>query len=294
VGWQQLVVRVRAEDVPHTEALLRLAGAAALAAADAGDDPLLEPAPGALPLWPHVELRALFAAGVDLERLRTLVETAVDTEEASSIAAVEDVDWHEAWRERITALEFGSALAIVPADGASSSRRTACVKLHMGLAFGTGRHPTTALCLGWLARCPPREARVLDYGSGSGILALAALALGAQRAWAVDHDPQALTATEDNAGLNGRLAALWVGLPERLPAVEVDLVLANILAGTLIELAPRFAASTRPGAIVVLSGILAHQRLAVEAAYSKSFEGFEVATQEQWLRITARRKRPVE
>jgi ribosomal protein L11 methyltransferase len=294
VGWQQLVVHVRAEDVPHAEALLRLAGAAALAAGDAGDDPQLEPALGALPLWPHVELRALFAAGIDLERLCNLVEAAIHTEAATSIAVVEDADWHAAWRERITALEFGSALTIAPADAELRSRRAACVKLHMGLAFGTGRHPTTALCLDWLARHPPRAARVLDYGSGSGILALAALALGAQRAWAVDHDPQALTATEENAVLNDRQASVWVGAPERLPAVDVDLVLANIVSGTLIELAPRFAACTRRGAIVVLSGILADQRYAVEAAYSKSFEGFEVASQEQWLRITARRKDRVE
>jgi ribosomal protein L11 methyltransferase len=288
VGWQQLVVRVRAADVAHAEALLRLAGAAALAAGDAGDDALLEPAPGALPLWPHVELRALFAAGIDLDRLRALVEAAVPTEGPASIAAVEDEDWHAAWRERITALEFGSALAIVPAE-AARPRQTACVKLHMGLAFGTGRHPTTALCLDWLARNPPRAARVLDYGSGSGILALAALALGAQRAWAVDYDPQALIATKDNADLNDRGAALWVGPPERLPAVEVDLVLANIVAGTLMDLAPRFAACMRPGATVVLSGILPDQRAAVEAAYSRSFEGFEVATTEQWFRITAKR-----
>lgn len=292
--WQQLVVRVRAEDVPQAEALLWLAGAAALAAGDAGDAPLLEPAPGALPLWPRVELRALFTAGIDLERLRAVVESAVPTDGAASIAAVEDEDWPEAGRERVTALEFGSTLAIVPADAALGSGRAACVKLRMGLAFGTGRHPTTALCLDWLARHPPRAARVLDYGSGSGILALAALALGAQRAWAVDHDPQALTATEDNAELNDRGPSLWVGPSERLPAVEVDLVLANIVAATLVELAPRFAARTRPGAIVVLSGMLEDQREAVEAAYSKSFEGFESATQEQWVRLTARRKRLVE
>jgi ribosomal protein L11 methyltransferase len=148
--------------------------------------------------------------------------------------------------------------------------------------------------LDWLARHPPRAARVLDFGCGSGILALAALALGAQRAWAVDHDPQALIATEDNADLNDRVATLWVGTPERLPAVEVDLVLANIVAGTLIELAPRFAACTRPGATVVLSGMLADQRGAIEAAYSRSFEGFELAAKDEWLRMTARRKRPVE
>lgn len=293
MGWQQLLVRVRAKDVPQAEALLRLAGAVALATSDAGDDALLEPAPGTMPLWPHVELRALFAADIDLERVRTLVDAAVDTEEASSISAVADEDWHAAWRERITPLEFGSALAIVPADAAHSSR-AATVKLRMGLAFGTGRHPTTALCLDWLARHPPRGARVLDFGCGSGVLALAALALGAKRGWAVDHDPQALTATEDNARLNDLAARLWIGPTERLPAAEVDLLLANIVAGTLIEHAARFAGWTVPGATVVLSGILADQAEAVEAAYAASFEGFERATEGEWLRITARRKRLVE
>jgi ribosomal protein L11 methyltransferase len=294
VGWQQLVVHVRAEDVPQTEALLRLAGAAALASGDARDDPLLEPAPGAMPLWPHVELRALFDSEVDLDRLRALIEAAVDTEDAASIAAVEDEDWQAAWRERIEPLEFGSVLSIVPADGASGSGRAATVKLHMGLAFGTGRHPTTALCLDWLAHHPPRGARVLDFGCGSGVLALAALALGAKRAWAVDHDPQALTATKDNADLNALAQSLWIGPPGRLPAVEVDLVLANIVAGTLIEHAPRFAACTQPGGTVVLSGILTDQRAGVEAAYSTSFEAFERVAEEQWLCITAKRKCAVE
>jgi ribosomal protein L11 methyltransferase len=294
VGWQQLVVHVRAEDVPQAEALLRLAGAAALAVGDGADDALLELAPGAMPLWPHVELRALFDSDVDLDHLRELVEAAVDTEEASSISTVEDQDWQAAWRERITPLEFGSSLSIVPADGASSPRRRATVKLHMGLAFGTGRHPTTAMCLDWLARHPPRGACVLDFGCGSGVLALAALALGAKHAWAVDYDPQALTATEENARLNDLGRSLWVGPPERLPAIKVDLVLGTIVAGTLIEHAQRFADCTVPGATVVLSGILADQRQAVEAAYSTSFEAFESVTLEQWLRITARRKRAVE
>jgi ribosomal protein L11 methyltransferase len=164
----------------------------------------------------------------------------------------------------------------------------------MGLAFGTGRHPTTALCLDWLARHPPRGARVLDFGSGSGILALAALALGAERCWAVDHDPQALLATEENARLNDVARLLWIGPLERLPSVEVDLVLANVVAGTLIEHAARFAAWTEAGATVVLSGMLADQAEPVEAVYATSFEGFERAIEDSWLRITARRKRRVE
>ena len=292
MGWQQLVVHVRAEDVPQAEALLQLAGAAALSAGDAGDAPLLEPAPGAMPLWPHVELRALFTTGTDLDRLRKLVEEMLHTERTSAISAVDDKDWQAAWRERITALDFGSTLSVVPADTSAAPARGTCLKLNMGLAFGTGRHPTTALCLEWLAAHPPRGARVLDYGAGSGILALAALRLGATRAWAVDHDPQALTATADNARCNDLGHSLWVGPPESLPEVEVDLLLANIVAGTLIEHAARFAAYAKPGATVVLSGILEEQCKTVESAYSNDFEGFECVGREEWLRITAKRKTP--
>jgi ribosomal protein L11 methyltransferase len=245
-----------------------------------------------MPLWPHVELRALFTTGTDLDRLRELVEKTLHTERTSAISAVDDKDWQAAWRERITALDFGSTLSVVPADTSAAPARGACLKLNMGLAFGTGRHPTTALCLEWLAAHPPRGARVLDYGSGSGILALAALRLGATRAWAVDYDPQALTATADNARCNDLGHSLWVGPPESLPEVEVDLLLANIVAGTLIEHAARFAAYAKPGATVVLSGILEEQCKTVESAYSNDFEGFECVGREEWLRITAKRKTP--
>lgn len=294
MDWQQLRVYVRAEHVPQAEALLRLAGALALAASDAGNDPVLEPAPGALPLWPHVELRALFAPGIDLERLRALVVAVVPAEKAATIAAVADTDWHAAWREQIMELKFGSSLAIVPADAPPAPGPARRLELHMGLAFGTGRHPTTALCLERLAADPPRGARVLDFGCGSGVLALAALVLGAKHAWAVDNDPQALTATADNARLNGLTDSVTIGTPDSLPAITVDLLLANIVAGTLIEQAPRFAAYARPGATVVLSGVLTQQRDAVEHAYSNYFEGFACAARDEWLCITARRKCAVE
>jgi len=164
------------------------------------------------------------------------------------------------------------------------------VKLNMGLAFGTGEHPTTALCLEWLDANLERGARVLDYGCGSGILAIAALALGAESAWAVDNDGQALAATRANARLNGCDTRLFVGAPEALPPLRVDVVLANILAAPLIELAPTFARRLAPGGRVVLSGILARQAASVAAAYAPWFDGIASCERNGWTRVDAVRR----
>jgi ribosomal protein L11 methyltransferase len=160
----------------------------------------------------------------------------------------------------------------------------------MGLAFGTGEHATTALCLEWLERHVASGMTVLDYGCGSGILALAALALGARFAYAVDTDPQALTATRANAALNGAAERLFVDAPEKLPAVVVDMLVANILAGPLIELAPTFAERVVPGGMVVLSGILESQAARVAAAYAPHLENVDQAAREGWVRLAGRRR----
>jgi ribosomal protein L11 methyltransferase len=164
------------------------------------------------------------------------------------------------------------------------------VRINMGLAFGTGEHPTTALCLDWLERHVESGSTVLDYGCGSGILALAALALGARFAYAVDNDPQALTATKANAALNGAAERLFVGLPASLPAVAVDVLVANILAGPLVELAPRFAERAAPGATLVLSGILETQAARVAAAYAPYLASVEQTAREGWVLLVGRRK----
>jgi ribosomal protein L11 methyltransferase len=195
-------------------------------------------------------------------------------------------DWRRNWRQRVDARRFGARLTLVPAE--ETAPDAAALRLHMGLAFGTGEHPTTALCLEWLDRNVGTGSRVLDYGCGSGVLALAALKLGAHFAYAVDNDPQALAATNDNARLNG-LGSLWIGPPESLPAVEVDLIVANILAGPLEHLAPAFAARARPGCVLALSGILEAQAEQVEHAYAPFFEGFEYEIRDGWARLTARR-----
>ena len=290
MAWHQIIARLRAQDLPRAEALLRLTGAAALAIRDAADDPIVEPAPGTEPLWPRLEVRALFAHPIDVGRMTALLGAAVDIEGALALESFADADWIDAWRERLRAREFPNGFWIIPAETPEAAAPARHLRLAMGLAFGTGQHPTTALCLEWLAAQRLAGEHVLDYGCGSGILALAALKLGAARAWAVDEDPQALAATARNARLNGLEAALWSGRPEHLPQVAADVVLANIVAGTLARIAGQFSAWTKPGATIVLSGLLPEQCADLEREYARSFEDFRYARDGDWVRLVARRK----
>ena len=286
---QRFRFRLRAAEVPAAEALLELAGAEALSLCDAGDTPVLEPPVGETPLWPEVELSALFAADADLEPLAATLRGVLAGGADIDIARLEDEDWQRGGSQRIEPRRFGR-LWLTSADAADRSRGTRQLRLHMGLAFGTGRHPTTALCLQWLGENPPLDRRVLDYGCGSGVLALAAHTLGAAHCWAVDNDPQALTATAENARLNGIEQALWIGPPEALFDIEVEIVMANILAGPLERLAKRFADCLVPGGTVVLSGILAAQRDRVEAAYAPGFRDFDCETLGDWIRLVGTRR----
>jgi ribosomal protein L11 methyltransferase len=290
VSRQQLTVRVAAADVPRAEALLELAGAESLALGDAGDDPVLEPPPNQTPLWPAVEVRALFAADLELEPLCELLATSCESATAPLVTRIEDDDWRAAARRGISARRFGRRLWLAPADDPSVPAGLTGMRLHMGLAFGTGEHPTTALCLDWLDAHLPHGATVLDYGCGSGVLAIAALALGARRAWAIDNDVQAITATHDNAQLNGCAQSLFVGAPEDLPDITVDVVLANILAAPLVSLAATFARCLVPGGSVVLSGILERQVAQVAAAYEPYFEHLEHTAHDGWARLDGVRR----
>lgn len=188
-------------------------------------------------------------------------------------------------------MRFGQRLWICPSWDEPPAGDAISILLDPGLAFGTGTHPTTALCLEWLDAHPPAGLEVIDYGSGSGILAVAALKLGAARVTAVDIDPQALTATRDNAARNGvDDARLHVDYPEALGETTADLVLANILAGPLVELAPAMAGRVRPGGAIVLSGILREQADTVRQAYTAWFDMDPPAFREDWTRLTGRRR----
>jgi ribosomal protein L11 methyltransferase len=282
----ELKLRAVSADVPRIEALLELAGAETISLRDAADDPVLEPEPDTAPLWPNVELRAQFAAGADLGPLCELLRGAGIATDAA-VTALRDDDWQGGLRQAIAARPIGSRLWLAPADDGGVPQDRTVVRLNMGVAFGTGQHPTTALCLDWLEANTARGDVILDYGCGSGVLALAALALGASSAWAVDNDPQALLATRANAALNGVADRVHVAPPSALPALAVDVLAANILAGPLVALAPLLAGHVRPGGRVVLSGILEPQAAEVTAAYAPYLRDFERAALDGWVRLAA-------
>lgn len=285
----RLILTIAAADVPRAEALLSLAGAETIALRDAADDPVLEPAPSTAPLWPSVTVEALFAAGADIAPLRAVLEAAFPGT-AVTADALSEAAWQTGLQQAVQARAIGERLWLAPADDERTPAGRAVVRIHMGLAFGTGAHPTTALCLEWLERESLHGATLLDYGCGSGVLAIAALKLGAARALGVDNDPQALAASTDNAARNGVAAQLALHAPATLPPAAADVLVANILAGPLAELAPTFAARLRPGAPFALSGILAGQEHELLARYAAcGFVGLTVSMREDWVRIAGRR-----
>jgi ribosomal protein L11 methyltransferase len=286
---QELTLELAAEFVPSAEAFLELAGAESIALRDAGDDPVLEPAPEATPLWPTVRLRAVFPTDSRLDDVCALLHSACAAT-SIQVAPLKDTDWQQAIRRAFEARPFGRRLWLAPADDTVVPERRCGIRLHMGLAFGTGEHPTTALCLDWLDAHVTEGATVLDYGCGSGVLAIAALALGASHGWATDNESQALTATRANAALNGVAKRLVVRAPDGLPAVRADIVAANILAGPLVELAPRLAAGARPGGAIVLSGILESQAKRVMSAYAPHCTDFASIVRHGWVCLAGVRR----
>jgi ribosomal protein L11 methyltransferase len=288
VSRQRLTLRLTAADVPKAEALLTLAGAETLSLRDAADDPVFEPEPSTAPLWPNVTVEALFPSGASAAPLLEILNATFPDAHAA-LEDVEDSAWQARLPRPVAARAIGTRLWLAPADDANVPKDRRIVRISMGLAFGTGEHPTTALCLDWLEAHVATGMTLLDYGCGSGILALAALKLGARFAYAVDNDPQALIATAANAALNDATASLFVGAPELLPPATVDVLAANILAGPLVDLAPTFAERLVPGGMLVLSGILVPQAERVAAAYAPYAHEIAQATRDGWVCLTGRR-----
>ena len=273
------------------EAACFACGASAVTFADARDDPVLEPLPGEFRLWPATRVQVLFAADSQPERLaRALggaLGIAVELIRARQIA---DRIWEREWLKDFHAMRFGRRLWVGPHHEPIEHAGAVVVRMDPGLAFGTGTHPTTALCLEWLDRNLLSGVRLIDYGCGSGILAVAAVKLGAQLAHCFDIDPQALIATRDNADANGIGANVRIrdsadGLPH-----GVDVLLANILCEPLCALAPRFASLVRPGGELVLSGIMQYQASDVTRAYSACFDMHPFGHQEGWVGLCGRRR----
>ncbi|SFR60570.1 [LSU ribosomal protein L11P]-lysine N-methyltransferase [Marinobacter daqiaonensis] len=293
--WIQLQVPADPENADQLEDLFMEMGADAVSMEDAADQPIFEPDPGTTPLWSDTRVIALFDASRDIDQLCAEIrdawhrQTQQDLPEID-VTLVEDKDWERAWMDDFKPLRFGERLWIVPSWHSAPDPAAANLMLDPGLAFGTGTHPTTALCLEWLDGQHLQGQQIIDYGCGSGILALAGLLLGADHAIGVDTDPQALEASRENARRNQvDDSRLDLYLPAREPDTRADTLLANILAGPLIELAPTLARKVRPGGNLVLSGILAQQARSVMAAYEPWFIMDEPVQREEWIRLTGRR-----
>jgi ribosomal protein L11 methyltransferase len=273
------------------ETALEELGAISITLLDGGDEPILEPKPGEIRLWSDTSVRALFDDSHEAARTLSELASRLGTQITASarLHAVESRDWERAWLKDWTSLRFGRRLWVCPTvEEPPEDQDAVIVRLDPGLAFGTGTHPTTSLCLQLLDALPLAGRTMIDYGCGSGILAIAALKLGASHAIAVDLDPQALIATRTNAARNDVLARLDIqGVPASLPAA--DLVVANILADPLIELFPVLRAACKRGADLVLSGLLKSQAYAVKAAYSSSFDIVQVFGRDDWCCVHARR-----
>ena len=292
MSWLQVHLTTDKAGAPLVELLFERLGALSVTLGDAADEALLEPPPGASPLWRRTRVTGLFPGDTDTDGLRDAIQRSLAPEATRGLEleVLEDRAWERAWLERFHPMRFGERLWVCPDGQRPDSRDGVFLDLDPGLAFGTGTHPTTALCLSWLDRADIAGKRVLDFGCGSGILSIAALRLGAAHAIAVDHDPQALEATRANALRNGvleRLETASGGLPAEL---RVDLVLANILAGTLIELEPVLARHLVPGGHLLLSGILAGQADQVGAAYAADFALQPPRQLEEWVLLEGRRR----
>ncbi len=293
MSWHQLSLIASETEVAAVEQALEALGALSITLDDAGDQPQLEPPLGTTPIWHQTRLTALFPAQWDAAWLQAETEhiLAGIAHTALIVERLEDRCWERAWMEAFHPMRFGRRLWICPLGQDAPDPDAVVLRLDPGLAFGTGHHPTTALCLEWLDGADLRGRTLIDYGCGSGILALAALKLGASRAVAVDHDPQALEATLANATKNGLTDRIEICLPQKLTAAPADIGIANILAGPLIELVPRLSALVKPGGHLVLSGILPEQATAVQNAYRAGFVVEQPLTREGWVRVTAVRHR---
>lgn len=288
--WQQITCHSTLAHRDTISDTFEAAGAASVTYQDAEDQPVLEPAPGETPMWDDLLITALFPIDDDLDpiMLELQLNKAAWGIQSITLEKLEDQEWVRAWMDNFHPMQFGDNLWVYPSWHDKPEGDGAKILLDPGLAFGTGTHPTTALCLEWLGQHQSLKGKtVLDYGCGSGILALAALMLGAEKVVATDIDPQALIATQDNAQRNGIAeGVIHTCYPDEMPQEQFDIVLANILAGPLVQLAPTIAQYLSPEGDLVLSGILAEQADNIRQAYDPLLVSSHIEQQEDWIRLS--------
>lgn len=293
VTWQQIVCRTSRDYQAEISETMEAAGAVSITYQDAGDQPVLEPLPGETPLWDDIIVTGLFNE-TSFNNVPSTLFFLKDKSEwrikELKTETIEDQDWERAWMNDFHPMKFGENLWIYPSWSEIPDDDSIKLLLDPGLAFGTGTHPTTALCLEWLDYNPPKNKTVIDYGCGSGILAIAAAKLGAQSIQATDIDEQALLATRDNMQRNHVASnMITTCFPETLPKQPVDLLIANILSGPLVKLSQVLLDLIKPSGHIILSGILHNQTESILTAYSPFLENIQVQQQGDWIRISGQK-----
>lgn len=297
MNWLQIHITVQQSQVEICESLLLSLGAVSVTLDDAEDQALLEPLPGETPLWDNVIVTGIFQQDeeqpLDADALSQFISTQIEHTAIRS-EVIEDQAWERAWMDYYEPIQVADNLWIVPEWLEAPNPEVTNIKLDPGLAFGTGNHASTFLCLQWLAGLDLKDKVVIDYGCGSGILGVAALLLGAKYVYATDIDPQAVLATKQNAELNGVADRLWVGLPEEFEAHyqdKTEILVANILAKPLMMLVETFYNLTVPNAQIALAGLIEEQIEDVKAAYAPYFEiTGQQMREENWCRLSGHRK----
>jgi ribosomal protein L11 methyltransferase len=289
-GFLELSFDLGPLDAAAAEEACLACGATAVTFVDGADEPVLEPLPGEMRLWRSTQLRALFGAQAAPE-LVSRISTLLGLDPALlQLRQIADRAWEREWLKDFHAMRFGTRLWICPHHETVSDPAAVIVALDPGLAFGTGTHASTALCLEWLDGHLGPGDRVIDYGCGSGVLGIAAARLGASAVHAFDIDPQALLATRENALANQVQGRVHVHAAADTLPQDCDLILANILAGTLCALAPAFAGLLRSGGRIVLAGILDHEVPDVTAAYAACFDVCRFGGRDGWAGMAGRRR----
>ena len=287
MAWHQISVITQENIAPKLADYFSDLGAVSVTYMDAEDEPVYEPAIGETKIWSNTQVIALYELDADPELIKSQVYKQFNHDDLHDwvYEAIADQEWERAWMEYYKPMKFADRLWVCPTDQEQVESGTVCLTLDPGLAFGTGTHPTTALCLEWLASHKLSAKTVIDYGCGSGILAVASVLLGAKVAHAVDIDPQAITATESNALKNKVEDKIKTYLPEQFTPFQADIVLANILAKPLIDMAEQICALVVSGGSLVLSGILHEQAESVINAYQREIIFSPLVQQEDWIRL---------
>ena len=291
--WQQLKIQLHSEDASSFEQILFDSDAISISYLDAEDQPVFQEEPGSTPLWDNTFLLCLFNTKTDLGSLlnKLRCNTKVLNNKSLNIELIEDQDWERSWMKDFEPIQFGEKLWICPSWLSPPEPNAVNIKLDPGLAFGTGNHATTSLCLRWLDQADVRGSEVIDYGCGSGVLSIASALLGAVKVHSVDNDPQAISATIDNSRRNKVPGdVLTTYLPEAVPPVHADILIANILERPLIDLSEKFAELVKKGGYITLSGLLEEQLPSLLSCYDRWFDMESPQVEQGWVLLCGTRK----